>query len=135
MPGGPLERRATRALTGLTLRSAIGLIVGVATVLSVGAAILVWLIDPGIGTFGDALWWAVSTVSTVGYGDVVPESTGGRLVGTLLMLTGLSLIPVITSVVVSILVSQRNREAREQEMQDVEQILGRLDEIERRLVD
>jgi voltage-gated potassium channel len=135
MPGGPLERRATRALTGLTLRSAIGLIVGVATVLSIGAAILVWLIDPGIGTFGDALWWAVSTVSTVGYGDVVPESTGGRLVGALLMLTGLSLIPVITSVVVSILVSQRNREAREQEMQDVEQILGRLDEIERRLAD
>ena len=135
MPGGPLERRATRALTGLTLRSAIGLIVGVATVLSIGAAILVWLIDPGIGTFGDALWWAVSTGSTVGYGDVVPESTGGRLVGTVLMLTGLSLIPVITSVVVSILVSQRNREAREQEMQDVEQILGRLDEIERRLAD
>jgi voltage-gated potassium channel len=133
MPGGPLERRATKALTGLTLRSAIGLIVGVATVLSVAAAILVRLIDPAIGTMGDALWWAVSTVSTVGYGDVVPESTGGRIIGTLLMLTGLSLIPVITSVVVSILVSQRSREAREAEMRDLEQILARLDDIEQRM--
>lgn len=133
MPGGPLARRATKALTGLTLRSAIGLIVGVATVLSIGAAVLVRLIDPAMGTFGDALWWAVTTVSTVGYGDVVPETTGGRIVGAMLMLTGLSLIPVITSVVVAILVSQRSREAREDEMRDFEHILGRLDEIERRL--
>jgi voltage-gated potassium channel len=133
MQSGPLERRATRALTGLTLRSAIGLIVGVATVLSVGAAILVRLIDPAIGTFGDSLWWAVTTVSTVGYGDVVPESASGRVVGAVLMLTGLSLIPVITSVAVSILVAQRSREAREEEARDIREVLSRLDRIEQRL--
>ena len=83
---------------------------------------------------GDALWWAVTTVTTVGYGDVVPESTTGRFVGAALMLTGLALIPMITSVVVSILVSQRTRESREAEQQNLDKILERLDELEQRLL-
>lgn len=128
-----LERRATIALTQLTLRKAVGLIVAVATALALSAAVLVRLFDPAIGTFPDALWWAVSTVSTVGYGDVVPVSGAGRLIATALMLTGLALIPLITSVVVSILVSKRTREAREEELRDLGRILERLDAIDRRL--
>ena len=103
------EQRQTDRLASLTLRKALGLIVGVATVLAVGAATLERLIDPAFDTFGEALWFAVTTVSTVGYGDYVPESSAGRLVASALMLTGLGLIPLITSVVVSILISQRSR--------------------------
>ena len=123
----PLERRITEALSQLTLRKAVGLIVGMAATLSFVAAVILRLIDPGIGTFGDALWWAVSTVSTVGYGDVLPQTGAGRAVAAALMLVGLGLIPLITSVVVSILVSQRTREAREEEMRDLAVILERLD--------
>jgi voltage-gated potassium channel len=129
-----LERRIVAILTGLNLRRAVGLIVATATLLAFAAAILVRMVDPAIGTFGDALWWAVTTVTTVGYGDVVPESTTGRLVGAALMLTGIALIPLITSVVVSILVSQRTREAREAELNDLNRILERLDELERRVL-
>jgi voltage-gated potassium channel Kch len=132
MPGH-LERRITVALTQLTLRKAVGLIVGVAAGLSFVAAVILRLIDPGIGTFGDALWWAVTTVSTVGYGDVLPETAAGRAVAAGLMLVGLGLIPLITSTVVSILVSQRTREAREEEMRDLALILERLEAIDRRL--
>jgi voltage-gated potassium channel len=128
-----LERRVTDALAGLTLRKAVGLIVGVATALALIAAVIVRLIDPAIGTFPDALWWSVATVTTVGYGDVVPESGPGRLAAVVLMLTGLGLIPLITSVVVSILVSQRTREAREAELHDLHLILERLDALDRRL--
>jgi voltage-gated potassium channel Kch len=128
-----LERRTTRALTDLTLRRAIVLIVSVAFVLSVGAATFERLVDPGIGTYGDALWWAVSTVSTVGYGDVVPESAAGRIVGSILMLVGLALIPLITSTVVSILVSQRSRESQKEEARDLALIIERLERIEQRL--
>ena len=129
-----LERRIVAILSGLNLRRAVGLIVATATALAITAAVLVRIVDPAIGTMGDALWWAVATVTTVGYGDVVPESTTGRLVGTALMLTGIGLIPLITSVVVSILVTQRTREAREAEMANLSKVLERLDELERRIL-
>ena len=132
-PSSRIEQRVTYALANLTLKKAVGLIVGAATVMAVGAAILVKLVDPAIGTMGDSLWWAVSTVSTVGYGDVVPENTPGRIIGTVLMLAGLSLIPLITSTVVSILVAQRSRAAREQELEDLTMVLERMDRIDRRL--
>jgi voltage-gated potassium channel len=129
-----IEKRMTEALLGLTLRKAVGLIVAVATTLAVVAAVLERLLEPEVfDTYPQALWFAITTVSTVGYGDLVPESAAGRLVASALMLTGLALIPLITSVVVSILVSQRSREAREQELQDVRLILERLDSLDHRL--
>jgi voltage-gated potassium channel len=127
------ERRLTETLVSLTLRKAIGLIVAVAAVLAIAAAVLERLIDPAFNTFSEALWFAVTTVSTVGYGDYVPESDAGRIVAGALMLTGLGLIPLITSVVVSILVSRGSREAREEELRDLNQILERLDSLDRRL--
>jgi voltage-gated potassium channel len=129
-----IEKRLTEALLSLTLRKAVGLIVAVATSLAIGAAVLERLLEPEVfDTYPHALWFAITTVSTVGYGDYVPESAAGRLVASTLMLTGLGLIPLITSVVVSILVSQRSREAREQEMQDLRLIIERLDSLDRRL--
>jgi voltage-gated potassium channel len=128
-----IERRLTDTLANLTLRKALGLIVVVATALAVTAAVLERLIDPAFDTFPQALWFAVTTVSTVGYGDYVPESGTGRVVASALMLTGLGLIPLITSVTVSILVAQRSRETREEELRDLSQILERLDSLDRRL--
>jgi voltage-gated potassium channel len=128
-----LERRLTEMLVRLTLRKALGLIVAVATVLAVAAAVLERLIDPAFETFPHALWFAVATVSTVGYGDYVPESGAGQVVASALMLTGLGLIPLITSVVVSILVAQRSRESREEALRDLNLILERLDGLDRRL--
>jgi voltage-gated potassium channel len=49
-----------------------------------------------IRTFGDSLWWAASTLSTVGYGDVVPVTVVGRLIATLLMGCGLALLGAVT---------------------------------------
>jgi voltage-gated potassium channel len=73
------------------------------------------------------------TVTTVGYGDVVPESTIGRLVGTGLMLTGLGLIPTLTSVVVATLVGKRTRAQQEQLDQQAKDHAAALDRIEAQL--
>jgi voltage-gated potassium channel len=128
-----IEQRLTERLATLTLRKAVGLIVTTATLLAVVAAVLERLIDPAFDTLPQALWFSVTTVSTVGYGDYVPESGAGRLVAAVLMLTGLALIPMITSVVVSILATQRSREAREEELRHLSLILERLDSVERKL--
>ncbi len=55
--------------------------------------------SPGanINTFGDALWWAASTVTTVGYGDRYPVTTEGRVIAVLLMLVGIALVGSITA--------------------------------------
>ncbi|MCU1481370.1 MAG: two pore domain potassium channel family protein [Subtercola sp.] len=59
-------------------------------------------------TLGDALWWAIVTVTTVGYGDYVPVTTQGRLIAAALMLTGVALIGTITGTLASFL-GERSR--------------------------
>jgi voltage-gated potassium channel len=51
--------------------------------------------NPGFKTYGDALWWAVVTLTTVGYGDIVPETTAGRVDGVLIMITGIAVLGVL----------------------------------------
>jgi voltage-gated potassium channel len=68
------------------------------------------LVDPG--TFGNvwiAMWWAMQTVTTVGYGDIVPGHTAGKVIGSFLMLGGLSLYAVITGAVASAFVARAGR--------------------------
>lgn len=50
-----------------------------------------------IQTFGDALWWSITTITTVGYGDRYPVTTSGRCVAVVLMLMGIALIGVVTA--------------------------------------
>ena len=61
-------------------------------------------------SFGDSAWLSVTTVTTVGFGDVVPSNASGRVVTAVLALLGISLIPVLTSVVVSVLLAQHRRQ-------------------------
>jgi voltage-gated potassium channel len=65
-----------------------------------------------IHNFGDALWWAVVTVTTVGYGDKFPVTAGGRGVATVLMFVGIGLIGVLTATVASYFVEQTADEDR-----------------------
>jgi voltage-gated potassium channel len=57
--------------------------------------------NPGFATFGDSLWWGIVTLTTVGYGDIVPESQKGRFAGVFLMLTGVATLGVISGTLAS----------------------------------
>lgn len=95
----------------LTLFRAVGTVIGLAIALVLVAGLLARIVEPDTFTsLGLAYWWAIETVSTVGYGDIVPQDPAGRIVGSLLMLTGLALIPTLTSVIVSTLISKRTHE-------------------------
>ena len=65
-----------------------------------------------IKSFEDGLWWAVTTVTTVGYGDRFPTTTEGRLLAVLLMLVGISLVGVITASVASWFVKLSQEEVK-----------------------
>ena len=60
---------------------------------------LFYISEPQVETFGDGIWWALVTITTVGYGDITPLTTLGRVVAGLLMLLGLGLIATITAIV------------------------------------
>jgi voltage-gated potassium channel len=68
------------------------------------------LVDPDtFDTVWLGMWWAIQTVTTVGYGDVVPGSTAGKVIASLLMLGGLSLFAVVTGAITSAFVAQAQR--------------------------
>ncbi len=76
-----------------------------------------------IRNFGDALWWAVVTVTTVGYGDTYPVTAGGRGVAVVLMLVGIGLIGTLTATVASYFVEEQ----ADKEKVDLTQRLDRIE--------
>ncbi len=107
-----LNRTAAGSLAGRATAYVIGLAV-VAVGLGSVAMLDVERGDPkaNITTFGDALWWATSTVTTVGYGDRFPVTLEGRLIAFALMLVGISLVGVVTASVAAWLVANVERPA------------------------
>ena len=95
-----LESRIDRK--GLRPRYAAYLVVAVWTFAIVVFGVAEHLIDPE--TFGSvwlAMWWATQTVTTVGYGDVVPQQTAGKVIAVFLMVGGLSFLAVLTGAIAS----------------------------------
>lgn len=62
--------------------------------------------NPEFGNFGNAIWWAVVTITTVGYGDVTPVTAGGKLVAMILMFAGMFLLALFAGVISQTLVNQ-----------------------------
>jgi voltage-gated potassium channel len=90
----------------------------------------IYLVEGGenthIQSFGDGVWWAIVTVTTVGYGDISPTTTEGRVIATCLMLLGIGVIGAFTATVASFFVQQ-------DEGAEMAEIEARLERIERKL--
>jgi voltage-gated potassium channel len=127
-----LHPRVERWYERLSLVRAITTIIGIAITLVFVAGLLARLVEPKtFHSIGLAYWWAVTTVTTVGYGDVVPTSPQGRVVGAALMLTGIALIPTLTSVIVSTLLykSRRSEQGRIERLENEQAVtLARIEE-------
>lgn len=134
-----VERRVERFLREpLSVRNAAGVIVVTTALVVIGAGVLISLIDreeyPDVGI---GMWWALQTVTTVGYGDVTPSHLSGRLVGALVMLEGIAFVAIVTAVITSSFVARATRQSqaaeRADELSDRELIEARFDELERKL--
>ena len=111
-------------------------VIWLATVVLFG--VLERIVDPE--TFDSiwlAFWWALQTITTVGYGDVVPGEPAGKAVGAILMLGGLSLLSIITATITSAFVTRRQAELVESGedpvMRQLQRIESRLDAIDAEL--
>ena len=97
------------------------------------AGFLIAYIDPGIDTPWEGIWWAMATVTTVGYGDVVPVSEQGRLVGFILLVLSVLLLALVTANISAFLVNRGIVKGETQVQDQLRRMEQRLEQIERLL--
>jgi voltage-gated potassium channel len=134
-----VERRVARFLKEPpSIREAAGVIVTATAVVVVGAGFLISLVDgeeyPNLGV---GMWWALQTVTTVGYGDVTPREVSGRIVAGAVMFYGIAFIAIVTALITSTFVARAAREHEaahaKEELSDRELMERRFDELERKV--
>ena len=84
--------RATPALRATVGRTGFLYIAGIVVFVVVAGAGVLTIVEPETAGFWDAIWWAMVTTTTVGYGDIAPVSLAGRVIAVALMICGISLI-------------------------------------------
>lgn len=85
------------------------------TILVVGGALMLWIEkdrNPAFQNLEDGLWWALVTLTTIGYGDKYPITTLGHAVGAVVVVFGVGMVGVVTAKIATILVEDRIKEAR-----------------------
>jgi voltage-gated potassium channel len=95
--GFAVFRRFARTGRGILTTNGLGWVLTATAFVVLIASTAVSLVEPRLGSFGDAIWWSVVTATTVGYGDLSPATLAGRVVAVMLMLTGIGAIGMVTA--------------------------------------
>lgn len=94
-----------------SIRIAASVIVMATALVVVGGGVLIRVLDHSeYSNVWVGMWWALQTVTTVGYGDVTPVHASGRLVGAIVMLEGIAFLAIITAAITSTFVARAQRE-------------------------
>ena len=134
--GQPRARRVQsrlqeRALLAVQNRRVFPYLVGVIAVTSIATGLIAHLIDrKDFPSFGIGVWWAVVTLGTVGYGDVVPHTAWGRVLGGVVIVCGVTFISFLVAIVTSLFSDAgRNaeREGHEARHAETMHLLGQID--------
>ena len=137
----PLERRLAKFMEDPgSVRNAAGTIVTATAVVVVAGGILMRVLDHHeYSNVWVGMWWALQTVTTVGYGDVTPKAISGRIVAAFVMLEGIAFLAIVTASITSTFVARaaekrvaEREEAAETEEQRIEE---RFDAMQQQLAD
>jgi large-conductance mechanosensitive channel len=123
-----VERRVAKIVNARSVT--VGLAVTFILLAVAGGVVMRFVDDENFPTIGLGVWWALQTVTTVGYGDVVPTTVAGRTIGGIVMVMGIAFISFVTAGVTSTLVQRASRSTQEAEQVQEEQTTQRiLDEV------
>jgi voltage-gated potassium channel len=114
--------RVSKDTRDLLSRHNLGITLFICFVILVISGLLISGIDPAFETPVDGLWWAWVTVTTVGYGDLVPQTTEGRIFGALLILMGLGMFSMLTASFSVFFIEQDERKLSEKEERNIERL-------------
>ena len=113
-------------------------ILGVLIICIISFGYVFYLAEPQIKTIEDGIWWALVTITTVGYGDITPLTTLGRLVAGTLMFVGLGLIATVTAIVsakfIANYVDHHTNDDVLEKLEEVEAEIEKIEEIESNVV-
>ena len=110
----------------VSVRNAADVIVTATVMVVVTGGVLMRVLDHReYPTIGRGLWWAMQTVTTVGYGDVTPANTSGRIIASAVMLWGIAFLAILIAAITSTFVARAEREQRAQgETDEPDETLG-----------
>jgi voltage-gated potassium channel Kch len=132
-----IEKRTSRFLREPPkVRTAASVIVTATAIVIVAGGVLMWALDhEEYSNVWVGMWWAVQTVTTVGYGDVTPRNVSGRIIATFVMLEGIAGLTIIIAAITSTFVARAQRElrARDEGGESADGTQLRLDELDARL--
>jgi voltage-gated potassium channel len=104
-----IRRRAERAVSN---RHVLPFLILAIAVISVVTGVVARLIDRrDFHSIGDGIWWSIVTLGTVGYGDIVPHTAWGRVLGSIVIVCGVTFIAFLTATVTSLFVAVDQQEA------------------------
>lgn len=104
-----------RTIQEITRHPLFIVVLGITILVTIGSTLIIFFeseVNNQFLAMGDAIWWAVVTMTTVGYGDKVPVTPGGRIIGIVIMFFGMALISLFTATVSSIFVTRKIKEGR-----------------------
>ena len=119
-----------------SVRTAASVIVTATAVVVVVGGVLMRVLDHSVLNIWVGMWWALQTVTTVGYGDVTPKNSSGRIIAAFVMFEGIAFLTIIIAAITSTFVARAQRERDTEAGGTVEteqRIEARLDRLDERL--
>lgn len=111
-----------------SVRLAAGVIVAATVVIVVISGVLMRVFDQQeYSSVGEGMWWALQTVTTVGYGDVTPKEPAGRIIAAFVMLEGIALLSITVAAITSTFVTRAQREHDAADAADENQAAARIE--------